>query len=366
MTDNLKCTRCGMPILLAPGTSPAPFNSLCSACRNAAFAPTPPRSFRWGRLLTLLVIALLLILPGYLFPWHPTNFQLMISAPLLLGASFVGGLLATLLCFLILTRKWGIWINLASIFLFGFSLLFGGAIYWGQEVYQNRMVQAAIRNDFAIMARLTAGQQTTQETVRQLEITPKLSGPYAPTEKFLRNYFHDCIVVRRDYEQAINDSKLTQLLVADRLAQDSNLSESRACLRSVKSACDRYHDNFNTVIDTLKNATQNLDINPEFKAGMAQGIITTLPTARAYFENIIKQEYAILDEFQAIIDLLDQPGHKWKCINHTIIFAQPKDRDSFQQHLQNIQKISAAEQLLQAQQSQSSLQTINNTINSIK
>lgn len=155
---------------------------------------------------------------------------------------------------------------------------------------------------------------------------------------------------RRDYETELDRLGWASVLEPQRLARDTDLSQSRALVRSAHAVVEKYRAQTPQLIEQARQDIETRSASPAARDEMMRGFNRAIEVSLPRAQELWRLELRAVDQFDTILDLLATRKGAWGVEQGQIAFQQQADLDRFRALLAEVQKISAQQEQLQKAQ----------------
>jgi hypothetical protein len=152
----------------------------------------------------------------------------------------------------------------------------------------------------------------------------------------ISGFAQDAIAARKEYEQALQKAGIGTLLDADRMAKDTNFTQTLAMLMQLRSAAKQNREKFEALMESLPKRVDGLELSASTKrsllAGFEKGFQKSIPQMR---EGLDLEDKAV-DLFEKAVDHLIATKGKWAPSNGMFMFYEDADLEVFNRLMQQI------------------------------
>ncbi len=218
----------------------------------------------------------------------------------------------------------------------------------------------AVLANYAIIAyekgqirRMTAGIQNDYDNARTGKPIVRAApapGELAPLQALMNELLVESAANRKSYLAEITGSGVLDLLNPDVMAThpiDAKLRVSRA-----KAAIAKYRNLSAALSADSRQKLANSSLNDSLRAQALQGFDESAPKTRVRVDRVWNDESGILDEIEAISQLLEGSPREWTVRNRKLVFRNAAILAAYNAHVLNIQRIGLDEQAILRQMDQ--------------
>lgn len=237
----------------------------------------------------------------------------------------------------------------------GVGLLLAGALATlsGMAFYQGKqkaIAYAEIRHVGELMRTAMYAADHPPGDVPDIDPTPKAHGAYGQIERGVKILLGQRLTQYRAYMQELDDVRLSELFIANRLARDRGLVESRLILEQSQRVVQKYSQQNQKLLADVPVMIRTLDLSEQQKNQMVEGALKARPTQKATLTRNWDIERQTLAEFEKMINLLDDNRRSWRAEHNEIVFDQDKLLARFQAHQQTVRRLTDERVRLELQQ----------------
>lgn len=201
-----------------------------------------------------------------------------------------------------------------------------------------------------------------QQMAKPFSTTPATRGDMGEMERFAREFMNKAIALRNDYGREMQAIGWSHLLEAKRLKGDKTLAESKLMVKRAKRIVKAYAKKNHALFDDGKVAIRALNIGQSAKRGMIEGFEGGLGVGKAKVDEAWGYEYAIVEVYEKIFNLLSSCMGRWTVAGDQILFDNDEDLEQFNSYMAAIQGIVEKQEAMQRQ----GLQMLNQNLDQLK
>lgn len=235
----------------------------------------------------------------------------------------------------------------------GLLLLAAGAALVGLGAYrdtQRAIAMAELRRTGEwVRAALDAPDRAPGD-VPDIDTTPRARGMYGEIERGMKIILQQRVAQYRAYMKELDEARLSELFIANRLARDRGLVESRLILEQSQRVVRKYSLQNQRLLADVPAILRSLDLSEEQKNQMVEGAIKARPRQQASLARNWELERQTLAEFEQMINLLDDNRSAWRVAQNEIVFDRARLLDRFRAHQLTVRQLTEARARLETQQ----------------
>ncbi len=165
------------------------------------------------------------------------------------------------------------------------------------------------------------------------------TGSMKVVSDFMATNANRAIKYQNDYVEGLKEAGWFEMLNAERLKADSDLSGAYLILSDARDVLARHLEKTNGLQDKIIDEIDRLPFESEaFRRGFKAEFIRSYEFAIGETNKIAALEEKSLNEVGQIIDLLKAHEGSWRIENNQVMFDDGLGADSFNQHLANIKE----------------------------
>ncbi len=238
---------------------------------------------------------------------------------------------------------------------FGAGLVLLGVLGTASGIgfYQGRqkaIAYAEIRHVGELMRNAMYAADHPPGDVPDIDPTPKAHGAYGQIERGVKILLGQRLAQYRAYMKELDDVRLSELFIANRLARDRGLVESRLILEQSQRIVQKYSQQNQKLLADVPLMIRGLDLSEQQKNQMIEGALKARPTQKATLARNWDIERQTLAEFEKMINLLDDNRRSWRAEHNEIVFDQDKLLARFRAHQQTVRRLTEERTRLELQQ----------------
>lgn len=227
------------------------------------------------------------------------------------------------------------------------ATLSGMAFYQGK---QKAIAYTEIRHVGDVMRTAMYAADHPQGDVPDIDPAPKARGAYGQIERAVKILLGQRLTQYRAYMKELDDVRLSELFIANRLARDRGLVESRLILEQSQRIVQKYSQQNQRLLADVPLMIRSLDLSEQQKNQMVEGALKARPAQKATLARNWDIERQTLAEFEKMINLLDDNRRSWRAEHNEIVFDQDKLLARFQAHQQTVRQLTEERVRLELQQ----------------
>lgn len=186
--------------------------------------------------------------------------------------------------------------------------------------------------------------------VPDIDPTPKARGAYGQIERGVKLMLGQRLAQYRAYMKELDEVRLSELFIANRLARDRGLVESRLILEQSQRIVQKYSQQNQKLLADVPVIIRSLDLTEQQKNQMIEGALKSRATQRATLARNWDIERQTLAEFEKMINLLDDNRRSWRAEHDEIVFDQDALLTRFQAHQLTVRRLTDERTRLELQQ----------------
>lgn len=182
------------------------------------------------------------------------------------------------------------------------------------------------------------------------DTAPKASGDIGEFERFMKVVLKDFAQIRNDYLLELDAIGWEQILMADRLARDAGMVESQLMIKRARDIVYKYKTKYEVRIERARGDILRLDMSEASRQSMSKAFDRGLDESRNKMNKLWSMELAVVDEFAAMIDLLEENPSVWVVENGQVFFDNDAVLARYNAHFNTIDRF-VKEQIAMQEQS---------------
>lgn len=186
--------------------------------------------------------------------------------------------------------------------------------------------------------------------VPDIDATPKARGVYGEIERGVKIMLGQRVAQYRAYMRELDEVRLSDLFIPNRLARDRGLVESRLILEQSQRVVQKYSQQNQRLLVDVPATIRSLDLSEQQKNQMVEGAIKARPQQRAMLARNWDLERQTLAEFEKMINLLDDNRRSWRVEHNEIVFDRDSLLNRFRAHQLAVRQLTEERARLEAQQ----------------
>jgi hypothetical protein len=157
----------------------------------------------------------------------------------------------------------------------------------------------------------------------------------------------DAIRARKGYEQALDEAGIGKLLDADRIAADTNFTDTLAILMKVRPVIAENRRLTEKRMAGLPERFEKFNFSSSTKQRMADGLQKGVQESTPLMREGLDLEDKVFELFEKIIDHLMTTKGRWKPAGGLFMFYEDQDLEKFTSLMQQIQNCVARQEKIQ-------------------
>ncbi|WP_336725725.1 hypothetical protein [Achromobacter ruhlandii] len=186
--------------------------------------------------------------------------------------------------------------------------------------------------------------------VPDIDTTPKARGVYGEIERGVKILLAQRVAQYRAYMRELDEVRLSELFIPNRLARDRGMVESRLILEQSQRVVRKYSQQNQRLLADVPVTIRTLDLSEEQKNRMVEGAIKARPQQKATLARNWDLERQTLDEFEKMINLLDDNRRAWRVEHNEIVFDRDSLLNRFRAHQLAVRQLTEERARLESQQ----------------
>lgn len=186
--------------------------------------------------------------------------------------------------------------------------------------------------------------------IPDIDTTPKAHGMYGEIERGMKIILRQRVAQYRAYVTELDEARLSELFIPNRLARDRGLIESRLILEQAQHVVQKYSQQNQRLLADVPAILRSLDLSEQQKNQMVEGAIKARPRQKASLARNWELERQMLDQYAQMINLLDDNRRSWRVARNEIVFDRDSLLDRFRAHQLAVRQLTAERARLEAQQ----------------
>lgn len=155
------------------------------------------------------------------------------------------------------------------------------------------------------------------------------------------------LVLRRDYEKAVDALELAQVMSPNHLAGKGGLDLARTRLSQAREVAKDYEKRNRALLVEIRETIKTAPMQEDERRGMLKGFDDNQAQRIAQLEQNWGSEHKALALMTEMVDLLQQRRAHWAFQNEQLMFSQQADLDRYRSLGKQLQQVSADQQALQ-------------------
>ncbi|WP_395756753.1 hypothetical protein [Achromobacter sp. EB05] len=186
--------------------------------------------------------------------------------------------------------------------------------------------------------------------VPDIDATPKAHGVYGEIERGVKIILGQRVAQYRAYMKELDEVRLSDLFIPNRLARDRGMVESRLILEQSQRVVRKYSQQNRRLLADVPVTIRSLDLSEQQKDRMVEGAIKARPQQKATLARNWELERQTLDEFEKMINLLDDNRRAWRVEHNEIVFDRDSLLNRFRAHQLAVRQLTEERARLESQQ----------------
>lgn len=186
--------------------------------------------------------------------------------------------------------------------------------------------------------------------VPDIDATPKARGVYGEIERGVKLILGQRVAQYRAYMKELDEVRLSDLFIPNRLARDRGMVESRLILEQSQRVVRKYSQQNQRLLADVPITIRSLDLSDQQKDRMVEGAIKARPQQKATLARNWDLERQTLDEFEKMINLLDDNRRSWRVEQNEIVFDRDSLLNRFRAHQLAVRQLTEERARLESQQ----------------
>ncbi|MEY4564028.1 MAG: hypothetical protein RLZZ618_3305 [Pseudomonadota bacterium] len=255
-------------------------------------------------------------------------------------AAFLAGLLH-----LLFRRKQAAWTGAL-----GFALIF--AALFGGAMSAMRQQKADLGSAVSDIEKAVAGVQSSVASGTATP-APIPTGGEADTAAgrmgaLLKKMVNTMLAQRREYEAELDAIGWSQILDAQRIQNDPQLTATRDMLRRGKEIVARYRQKTREIFPQMRQDIEAASLDSETRRGMLTGFDKSTERGQAQADEVWGLEEQVLSQIEDAANFLGQTRSAWQVDGGQVAFHRQADLDSFNALMAKVQATIAQQEQLQS------------------
>lgn len=207
---------------------------------------------------------------------------------------------------------------------------------------------------------IAAAAEIAGASSRPLTATEEGANPVAESKEIstiISGFAQDAIAARKEYEQALQKAGIGTLLDGDRMAKDTNFTETLAILMKVRSAAKRNREQFNSLMASLPKRVDGLELSDATQQSLLAGLEKGFQKSMPLMQEGLDLEDKVVDLFEKVVDHLIATKGNWRSSNGMFMFYEDADLEVFNNLMQQVNDcVQRQQQIQQAAAEDTSMQ----------
>lgn len=182
----------------------------------------------------------------------------------------------------------------------------------------------------------------------KIDTAPVADGQAGEVERFFRTYMATLAEDQKAYAQELAPLTLDKILSEQALKADPDLSRARTQVARAGAVVRRHRDLFFTRLDEAEKRIDTIPVpaaaRAQFKAGFLNGVARSSASATELWD----LEEAAVREMEGAVDVMAKSRGRWRYQGGELVFDRDRDLAAFNGHIQEMQRISKAQEALKA------------------
>ena len=226
------------------------------------------------------------------------------------------------------------------------ALFVGSLIAASQQKQQALQALSSVQKE---MSRVTDASVDSSGVPAKIErrpaTTPQARGEFGEMERFVKEIIDRGVAQRNDYLLELEATGWNSVLDAQRIKNDSTLSESKLVVKRAKAIVDKYERKAADVKQNTREHINFLNISESSKKEMLAGFDKS-SMGKAGGREQWKLEKQMVLEVEKIFVFL-AANKRWQIQGGQILFYSTEDLARFNGHMENIQQMTQQQQQIQ-------------------
>lgn len=199
---------------------------------------------------------------------------------------------------------------------------------------------AGIKSDIdRILKETTNADGTPRDSAFRFEDTgADLTDP-TQIRAIMQKMMNEMLVLQADYHAAIDRSGVTRLLVADRIANDAGMVESKKIMRQVHAIIADFRGRSADLLKRLPQYIEQVNLPSHLRDSAIEAyrksVVNTIPV----FQEMWDLEAASAEHMDELVAHLERTRARWQPIDGKFIFDWPTDSDRFNAIMAKIEHV---------------------------
>lgn len=229
-----------------------------------------------------------------------------------------------------------------------FSALFAsGLIAASQQKQQAVQALSSIQQE---MARVTTATTDSSGLPTRIERaaaeTPKATGDFGEIERFMKEFIDRFVAQRNDYLLELEAIGWNSVLDAQRVKNDTTLSESKVMIDRAKTIVVKYEKKTAHLMESTRERINALNMAETTKREMLAGFDKGMGKAGEQIDEQWTLEKQVVLQVENIFLLL-AASKRWVVEDQQILFYRDEDLARFNSYVQTIQKLTQQQEQIQ-------------------
>lgn len=227
------------------------------------------------------------------------------------------------------------------------ALFVGGLIAASQQKQQALQALSSVQKE---MSRVTDASVDSSGFPAKIErrpaTTPQARGEFGEMERFTKEFIDRLVAQRNDYLLELEAIGRNSVLDAQRLKNDSTLSESKFVVKRAKAIVDKYERKTADLMQNTREQMNSLNISESLKKEMLVDFDKSIGKAGRQISEQWRLWKQIVLEVENIFVFL-AVNKRWQIQGGQILFYSNDDLARYNGHMENIQQMTQQHQQIQ-------------------
>jgi hypothetical protein len=278
---------------------------------------------------------------GYFLSSNKVSDPAILAGQYLFYALIVWGIF-----YAIFLRKRGPKKNAVAFFSIYASLFFGGLIASSHQEQEAVKLLYSIQQDLARVTNPSLDSSGVPPRIEGRRATPQASGDLGEIQRFMTDYTDRVVAQRNDYLLELHAIGWNSILDAERIKNDTTLSESKVMIERAKAIVDKYDKKTAVLLQDTRARISALAISEATKKRMLGGFDKSMDIAGSQIDQQWNLEKEAVLQFEHIVLLL-AASKEWAIEGGKIRFRSDAELARFNSYIQKIQEIAQKQEEIQ-------------------
>lgn len=227
------------------------------------------------------------------------------------------------------------------------AFIAGGLVAASQQKQEAVRAVSSIQHEVSrLAAAVTDTSGLPRHVQRTRSLAPTASGEFGEVERFVKEFLDRSVAQRNDYLLEFEAIGWTSILHAQRIKDDTGLSESMVMIDQAKAIVARYEEKSVELVQQSRADIDALEFSEAFRKQFEVGFERGLSRSKEQAAQLWRLEKRVVQQFESIFLLL-AASEAWVVEGDQILFYRDDELAQFNAYIQSIQDLTQQQQALQ-------------------